>query len=369
MKCIKCNQQIPDKSIFCNYCGIRQQEKPKRNTKKRGNGQGTVYRRESGKWQAEITLGYEIKNGKCCRKRMTKGGFAKKKDAIAYLTALQSGKDKPKQITIAELWKLFQDSRMQKLSSSRQKAYQTAYKKISGAVSYRKIDDFTVQELQTIIDTFGTSFHTKSDIRNLLSLLYQIAMRDDYTDKNKAIYIQLPHHVTREREILTDEEINIIWEDYQKAPSPVTAHLLMMLYTGIRPGELLTIRKENINLEQQYLTGGIKTEKGKKRKIILPDKILPVVNYLLSMTTTENLSCYRTAYFFRRDWKLKKAELGIRENLELYCCRHTYVTRLTALKISPAMLQELAGHKDYETTLAYTHLSIHDRLAEVNRLS
>ena len=51
-----------------------------------------------------------------------------------------------------------------------------------------------------------------------------------------------------------------------------------------------------------------------------------------------------------------------------YCCRHTYITRLTALKVSPAMLQELAGHEDYETTLEYTHLSVADRLSEVNRL-
>jgi site-specific recombinase XerD len=41
---------------------------------------------------------------------------------------------------------------------------------------------------------------------------------------------------------------------------------------------------------------------------------------------------------------------------------------LTALNVSPAMLKELAGHEDYETTLNYTHLSVEDRLKEVNRL-
>ncbi|MDE6005015.1 MAG: tyrosine-type recombinase/integrase [Oscillospiraceae bacterium] len=367
MKCIKCKKEIPDGSIFCNYCGIKQ-DNPKRNTKKRGNGQGTVYRRGNGKWQAEVTLGYYIKNGKYYRKRITKGGFDKKKDALAYLAILQTDQGKKKQITVGELWELFQDAKMQRLSLSRQKCYQIAYKKIINEVSYRKIDDFTVQELQNIVDKFGTSFNTKADIKNLFSLLYQLAMRDDYINKNKAIYIQLPEHAKKEREIFTDTEIKTIWNDYKNNPSPITAHLLIMLYTGMRTGELLTIQKENINLEQQYLTGGIKTEKGKKRKIILPDKILPVIKYLLSITTSKTLSCYRSAYFFRRDWKLKKAELKIRENLELYCCRHTYVTRLTALKISPAMLQELAGHEDYETTLEYTHLSIHERLAEVNRL-
>jgi integrase len=141
-----------------------------------------------------------------------------------------------------------------------------------------------------------------------------------------------------------------------------------MLYTGMRPGELLTVQKNNIHLKEHYLTGGIKTEKGKKRKIILPDKIIPVIEYLLPLSLPETLTCYRTPYFLRRDWKAKKTELCLHKELELYSCRHTYVTRLTNLKLSPAMLQELVGHEDYETTLEYTHLSVKDRLAEVNRL-
>ena len=278
------------------------------------------------------------------------------------------GQGKKKQITIAELWELFQNTRMKKIGSSRQKAYKIAYKKISDEISYRKIDELTVQELQDVVDKTGTSYDTKSDIKILLSQLYVLAMRDDYTEKNKAVYIQLPSHIRLEREVLTEDEILSIWNDYQKAPSPITAHLLIMLYTGMRPGELLSVQQENIHLEEQYLTGGIKTEKGKKRKIILPDKIIPIVQYLMKIGVNGKLTCYRTSYFLRRDWKAKKSELKLRDCIELYCCRHTYVTRLTNLKLSPAMLQELVGHEDYETTLEYTHLSVNDRLLEVNRL-
>ena len=32
------------------------------------------------------------------------------------------------------------------------------------------------------------------------------------------------------------------------------------------------------------------------------------------------------------------------------------------------MLQELAGHEDYDTTLDYTHLSVNDRFIEVEKL-
>lgn len=367
MNCIKCNAEIPEGSIYCNMCGAKQVKAP-HGSKKRGNGQGSVYRRESGKWQAEITLGYYVKNGKRYRKKATKGGFDKKKDALAYIAAMQAGSTPKTAVTISDLWDMFQREKMEKLGNSKQKAYRVAYKKISDEICFRNIADFTVPELQAVVDKFGASYYTKLDIKNLLSHFYKIAMRDDYVDKNKASYIQLPERVETEREVLTDQEIKLLWDDYETSSSIITAHLLVMLYTGMRPGELLTIQQKNINLQEQYLTGGIKTEKGKKRKIIIPDKIIPVIRYLMDIGINGKLTPYRSAYFFRTDWKNKQKELGLREDLQPYCCRHTYVTRLTALKLSPAMLQELVGHEDYETTLEYTHLSVSDRLAEVNKL-
>ncbi len=80
------------------------------------------------------------------------------------------------------------------------------------------------------------------------------------------------------------------------------------------------------------------------------------------------IQCYGGRNAIYDSWNAMRDRLGLRSCLTPYCCRHTYITRLTALKVSPAMLQELAGHEDYDTTLDYTHLSVADRLAEVNRL-
>lgn len=67
-------------------------------------------------------------------------------------------------------------------------------------------------------------------------------------------------------------------------------------------------------------------------------------------------------------WAEKRKELKIHECIMPCCCRHTYITRMTALKVSPAILQELAGYEDYDTILEYTHLSVEERLKEVNRM-
>lgn len=369
MVCIKCSADIPENSIFCNLCGKKQTAAEKKHkAKSRGNGSGTVYQRESGSWQAEYTQGYYTVDGKRHRKRVTKSGFKRKKDALDYLEVLKNVSAPKIGKTFADLWGVYKNAKYQQLSKSKQTAYGIAWRKIEPELSWKSITDMTVQELQSVLDKCGNSFYTKRDIKVLLSALYKIALQDDIVDKNKAQFLQLPKQESESREVMTDAEIELLWKDYQTCRDSVTAHMLAMLYTGMRPGEVLTIKKENVDLDQQYLTGGIKTEKGKRRKIIIPDKLVPVVRSMLFRSNSDLLTDFRTKNDFYDAWIAKRDQLGIRQVISPYCCRHTYVTRLTMLKVSPAMLQELAGHEDYDTTLEYTHLSIADRLAEVNRL-
>ena len=368
MKCTKCKKEIPDESVFCMYCG-KKQTPAVHGVKKRGNGQGSVYKRSNlPSWTAEVTVGYYLdKDGKPRRKYKTKSGFKTKRDAVAYIEKLREERKRPKTITVQQLWFLYRDGELSELSKSKRTAYLIAWKKIENELSFKDIDSLTVTELQAVIDKCGTSYYTKRDMKVLLSHLYKIAIRDDYTDKNRAQYIRLPSLETTERTTFTEDEILILWDDYHRNETVVSACMLIMLYTGMRPGELLHITKDTIHLSEQYLTGGIKTSKGKNRKIIIPDKIVLVIRHLMELSNADTLLTYKKNDFYD-DWKECRERLELRSELDPYCCRHTYVTRLTALKVSPAMLQELAGHEDYETTLDYTHLSIEDRLIEVNRL-
>lgn len=365
MICIKCGKNISEEALFCMYCGKCQTVKRSKRT--RGNGLGSVYKSPAGTWTAEVTIGWIMDGGKVKRKRRRKYGFRTKKEAIEYLTQLKAQGEKRTRITVSELYEMFTES-IEKLSKSKQDAYRIAWNKIQDGVGYRPIEDLTVPELQELTDEAGSSYYTKRDIKSLMSHLYKLAIRDDYADKNRAQYIQLPTLETKEREIFTEDEINILWDYYRKTEDVTACRMLIMLYTGIRPGELTTIQTENIHLDEQWMTGGIKTDKGKRRKIIIPDCIVPLIRHSVLHSTDGLLAKYAKNGLYD-DWNALRDILGIRSALSPYCCRHTYVTRLTALKVSPAMLQELAGHEDYDTTLDYTHLSVSERLAEVNRLN
>ena len=75
MECIKCKKEIPDGAPYCCWCGKKQQTKK---ATKRGNGTGSVYRRND-KWVAEITRGYREENGTMKRVVSRKCGFRTKK--------------------------------------------------------------------------------------------------------------------------------------------------------------------------------------------------------------------------------------------------------------------------------------------------
>lgn len=360
MLCPKCKKDMPPDAVFCCFCGKKIQPST-RTPKKRGNGQGTVFKL-NGKWAAEVTLGYISDNGQLRRRSRRKQGFETKKAALAYLQELSSNTVRKKSVTVSELYSLYLD--VQTLSESKLQAYNIAYNKIKNKVAYRQIDSFTVPELQELVDTSAPSYYTRRDIKQLLSHLYELALRDDLTDKNKAQFIKLPQHQTAERLTFTPEEIDALWNDYRKSQEPVTAAALIMLYTGMRTGEVEQLQAENLHLDEHYLTGGIKTKKSKARKIIVPDIILPI---LQALPSEGRLFPFGKKYM-PEAWQRKRRDLNFRPDLTLYCCRHTFVTRLTALNVSPAMLQELVGHTDYDTTLNYTHLSIADRLQAVNQL-
>ncbi len=132
----------------------------------------------------------------------------------------------------------------------------------------------------------------------------------------------LPELHPEEREIFKDADINILWNNYHNNQSIITAHILIMLYTGMRPGELLTIKKSNVNLSEQYLTGGIKTKKGKNRKIIIPDKIMLLIKFLMQQNSSELLTPYSLDNDFYDAWIDKRKELLLNDKLVPYCCRY-----------------------------------------------
>jgi integrase len=350
------------------------------NRRTRANGQGTVFKMPNGKWRAEVTLGWnDIKDrdGKVIKRTRivkTKSGFKLKKDAIAALSEL--GHNSPginKSIKVNELYSLWSASHFGRITKPTEYGYVSAYEHCRD-LQYRIFTELKTQDLQEAVDKAKTFPRTKedkpvalgrrakADIKSLLTNLYKYATENDYCDKNYAQYIKLPPKPKSKKDAFTSKEVDALWKDY-KAGNQFTGYILIMIYTGMRFGELAKIEKENIHLPEKYMIGGIKTKAGIDREIPLCDKIIPIVSVFYLAGEKKILEMHEKVFYNKFYETLEK--LSIRK-LNPHCCRHTAATALADAGIQPAIITAILGHEDYSTTLNYTHIPLEEKIKAVN---
>lgn len=333
-------------------------------TKKRGNGQGSVYKLANGKWRAEWTLGYKA-DGTRISKR--KGGFQTKRDALQFL---EGHRNEPvyKSIKLQEVYTLIK-SDIERLSKDKQRAYDIAYRRLR-PLWFRPMSEIRLPEMQRLIDQIPCDFYPKRDVKSLLRKIFRYSLANDWVAKDYAAYIKLPQCPTPKKETYTDIDIALMWKHYQASETQgmdrlMLSSALIMIYTGMRPGELLSAKKTDINLSERYMTCGIKTETGKNRRIPIAKKIIPIVAELLALNNINLIPMKKHKFYQEYSAALKR--IGI-SNLTPGCCRHTFNTNMARAGIQPAIIQKASGHKSYQTTLGYTHIQIDDILSAVDKL-
>ena len=134
---------------------------------------------------------------------------------------------------------------------------------------------------QGIIDGLckaGMSRSTLEKVKVLISMLYDNAIQNDITNKNYGKFIHLPKSNKQEKEIFTDIELQTLF----KADSDEWVMTILILnYTGLRLNELLGLTPFCVDMDNQTMTGGLKTEAGKDRTVPIHPKILKYVQYWL----------------------------------------------------------------------------------------
>ena len=360
MLCLKCKSELPDDAKFCCYCGVSQAPPPPQKRKSRGNGQGSVYKTKAGTWCASITL--SSYGGKLRRRK--KSGFATKKEALDYLPILRN-QPSTRDITIAGLYDAWSATHFEHISKGKAGHYKTAFNRLE-LIWAAKIRDLNAQDLQEQVDKVPGGYYPKSDVKVLLNSLYTFAMANDYCDKNYAEFIKLPPLEKSKKDAFTQEEVDLLWKDYN-AGHDYTGYILIMCYTGMRYGEISKIRKDDIHLKDRYMIGGIKTDAGKNRQIAIAENLVPIIEKLLPQAEGPLLLAMKEQPFYRAFAEtIERA--GITRPMTPHCCRHTFSTMMAQAEVQPAIIKEVAGHANYSTTLGYTHISLDKKLEAVNRL-
>ena len=398
MKCNvpKCAREIPDDAVFCPYCG-RKQLRPKRKTKSRGNGLGSVYKKGD-RWIAVKTLSWSVDPlppdappGTVPHKRRqtVQKSFDTKKDAMAALPFLTAADHHPRAgtatqrkgqaVTLKELydqWKPTHDK-----SRSTMNCYQAGFRLFAPLWNVA-MQDLDVDDLQDCLDDSDAGKRTRQNAKAALGLVYKYGIPRDAVpkDRNLAQFLKIndPGESSK-KPGLTLAELDLVRAAAEKG-DPVARIVLCHCYLGFRPSALLQLTEADYDPELRCFVGGIKTEAGKGRTVTVSPKIDAHVAALRDVSgggyifgrsgAALSLSDYRAMFYDL----LKR--LGIenpvddqgRHRLTPHSCRHTFATLLKWAKGSDTDKLALIGHTSTEQLREYQDVPVEDLRAITDQL-
>lgn len=136
------------------------------------------------------------------------------------------------------------------------------------------ISKLKADHLQDWMDSIELKPSSKIRLKSTMNQLFNYAIKNSIIKTNYAQYIEIDEKIEKTGKIFTDEEIKILWKNKN---DPTARWILILMYTGMRIGELLQMTTSTMFLESGYMVGGLKTEAGKDRVIPIHREILPLV--------------------------------------------------------------------------------------------
>jgi site-specific recombinase XerD len=192
--------------------------------------------------------------------------------------------------TFAELYqRWFNDNYDEESNRSTKKNYNTAFRHCA-ALHNMKMADIRTHHLQRMIDECTTGVEAAKRIRVLFNKLYKWCMYHECIKKNYAEYLTVPtYEQSTERRAFAKEHIALLWELADTTPNIPLA--LMLIYSGVRINELLDLKKEDVNLNQQWFrVRASKTAVG-VRIVPIADKVLPYWKAYMARSQCEYAVC------------------------------------------------------------------------------
>jgi integrase len=136
------------------------------------------------------------------------------------------------------------------------------------------IVNIKADHLQDWMDSIELKPSSKIRLKSTMNQLFNYAIKNSIIKTNYAQYIEIDEKIEKTGKTFTEDEIRILWENKD---DPTARWVLILIYTGMRIGELLQMTSSTMFLESGYMVGGLKTEAGKDRVIPIHNAILPLV--------------------------------------------------------------------------------------------
>lgn len=323
-------------------------------------------------YAVRIYKGMEEKDGHVTNKYEYIAYFEKSADALQFLEKYNQSpvevakqKSKEKKHRFSEIYDMWMDELKRKpkpLSKSTLQCYQAAFKNLA-PLHDMIFENLTVEDLENVaLKQSSKSDSTMKNIRITLKGMYKTALRHSIVkdDLSALLILHSSNDNARPHKIFTDDEIDALWANKRDFYARL---LLILIYTGMRVNELLTLKTNSVFLDKRYMIGGLKTAAGKNRKIPISEKIVPLLDL-----TGEYVIMFegkKLNYSYAND-KLAEYMQSIKMDHYFHDTRHTTATLLERANVPLLHRKLILGHSTSDVTDLYTHVAIERLIEDIN---
>ena len=288
----------------------------------------------------------------------TRGGFKTKRDALfaipSLLDALSVGGALPDSTTFAglyERWVPFYEGRVSDGEMKSARAAFNHFRPIHGV----RFKDVTTGQMQACLDACPRGKRTKENMVLLCHRLYAYAIGERLVSVDYSAHLFSGREEKGTRPPFTPEEVELI-DRAELDGVPYADYVLVMIYTGYRPTELLTLTADSYDKACNVLTAGIKTDAGKGRAMPVHPRILPIIEKRASaggvLFPGPDGRPMTDEAFRVRCFAPLMDRLGIIGRVP-YSARHTFANLLKDVPGSDKDKAALMGHSDKAQTMYY----------------
>lgn len=319
------------------------------------NGYGTVYKLTGNRrrpWVVKKTIDGRQK---------PLGYFPTREEAFAFLVSVNRMTPE-KEITFSALYNAWKARHFETIGASSRSAYEISYKHLSPLHSL-PFARLTYQQIQSALDSIEAGYCTKKKCRVLLSQLYQYALKNGIVETDLSRFLELPKHLpVYIKRPFTARQIGKLWKSAEEVKG--VKDVLILIYTGMRAGEYISLAAGDVNLRQQYINVKKSKTLAGIRKIPIHRKILPI----LMERKAEGIICPCGNYeSFRRLFDHAMKEMKMYHTP--HECRHTLATMLDRAGANETAVKMILGHARTGVTKGvYTHKTLADLKKAINKV-
>ena len=122
------------------------------------------------------------------------------------------------------------------------------------------IKDIQLKHIKKVLDNSDLSAYSYNKFTKHLSKLFGILIANSCLIQNPCEYIPRKHHVKSERVILTQEKFDEIYIYLQENFEDYANYMQIFHMSGCRSTELLSVKRQDVNLEKQEVIVLVKKE-------------------------------------------------------------------------------------------------------------